>query len=75
MSVVASTTGETINLNQVYKTLMTIVPKCGQIIRDAYYKEKVITDKESFADFVTETDTKVEQVLIEFMKQKYPTHK
>jgi myo-inositol-1(or 4)-monophosphatase len=75
MSVVASTTAETINLNEIYKTLMQIVPVCGQIIRDAFYKEKSLKDKECFADFVTETDTKVENTLITFMKQKYPQHK
>lgn len=45
------------------------------MIRDAFYKEKTFSTKESFADFVTETDTKVEQTLIEALKSKYPNHK
>jgi hypothetical protein len=31
MSVICSTTGENINLNEVYKFLAEIVPKCGQV--------------------------------------------
>lgn len=46
-----------------------------KIIRDAFYKEKTFSTKESFADFVTETDTKIEHTLIESLKAKYPTHK
>ena len=75
MSVIASTTGETLNLNQICQSLLVIIPQCGQIIRDAFFKEKTVKDKENFADFVTETDTRVEHVLIEFIKKKYPTHK
>lgn len=31
MSVVDSTSGETISLNQVYSFLMELIPKCGQV--------------------------------------------
>ena len=46
-----------------------------QIIRDAYYKEKNIQEKQSFADLVTETDTGVERALVGALKLQYPTHK
>lgn len=74
MSVVDKTSGSTLNLNEIYGSLLEIVPKCGQIIRDAFYKEKSIKEKENYADFVTETDTKVEDVLTKALKSKYPTH-
>ncbi|CAF0710717.1 unnamed protein product [Brachionus calyciflorus] len=74
MSVVDSTTSETINLNEIYSFLLEVVPKCGQVIRDAFYKEKNVTDKANYADFVTETDTKVEKILTETLKVKYPKH-
>jgi hypothetical protein len=51
MSVVDSTTGETINLNEIYSFLLELIPKCGQIVRDAFYKEKSITEKQNYADF------------------------
>ena len=31
MSVVCSTSGETLNLNEIYKFLLEVVPKCGQV--------------------------------------------
>ena len=51
MSVIDSTNGETINLNEVYSFLLELVPKCGLIVRDAFYKEKSITEKQNYADF------------------------
>ena len=45
-----------------------------KIIRDAFYKEKQLQEKSSFADIVTETDTSVEKCLIEALKSKYPNH-
>ena len=74
MSVVCSTSGETLNLNDIYKFLVEVVSKCGFVIADAYYKEKTLENKMNFADFATETDKNVEQVLIETLKKKYPSH-
>jgi hypothetical protein len=31
MSVICSTTGELINLNEIYSFLAEVVPKCGQV--------------------------------------------
>lgn len=31
MSVICSTTGEIINLNEIYSFLAEVVPKCGQV--------------------------------------------
>jgi len=41
---------------------------------DAFYKDKVLETKISFADIVTETDKGVEHILTEALKKKYPTH-
>jgi myo-inositol-1(or 4)-monophosphatase len=64
-----------INLNEIHQFLMTIIPKCGNIIRDAFYKEKTIESKENYADFVTETDKGVEKVFYDSIRAKYPDHK
>ncbi len=51
MSTVVDSKGQTLNLNEIYAFLMDLVPKCGQIVRDAFYKEKTTKEKESYADF------------------------
>jgi len=63
------------NINEIYQYVMSVVPVCGNIIRDAFYKEKTLKDKENYADLVTETDVKVEKVFTETMKKKYPNHR
>lgn len=44
------------------------------MVRDAYFKEKTSTDKESYADIVTETDKRVEAFLFDSLRNKYSTH-
>lgn len=45
-----------------------------KVITDAFYKDKVLETKISFADIATETDKGVEKILIDTLKKKYPTH-
>lgn len=42
--------------------------QAGKIIKDNYYKTKTITEK-GLDDFVTETDTEAEKVILEHLKQ------
>jgi len=63
-----------VNLNEIYKFLTQVVPKCGNLIRDKFYTEKDITAKTSFADFVTETDIAVEKFFKTAISEKYPSH-
>lgn len=46
-----------------------------KVIRDAFYKEKSLQQKSSFADLVTETDKNVEDLLTKMIKAKYPEHR
>ena len=46
-----------------------------QVIREAFYQDKLIETKESIADLVTETDKKVEQMIIAKFKTHFPTHR
>lgn len=45
------------------------------MIREALQKDISIMEKSSPVDLVTETDQKVEQLIISSIKEKYPTHR
>ena len=45
-----------------------------QMIREAFKQEKRIQIKSGMADLVTETDKKVEQLIISAVKEQFPTH-
>lgn len=46
-----------------------------QIIREAFIKKKDVLMKDGFADLVTETDQRVEKMVIGFLRDKFPTHR
>lgn len=46
-----------------------------QMIREALQKEISVMQKSSPVDLVTETDQKVEQLIISSIKEKYPSHR
>lgn len=47
----------------------------GQMIREALQRDISVMQKSSPVDLVTETDQKVEQLIISSIKEKYPTHR
>ncbi|KAM8731081.1 inositol monophosphatase 1-like [Acanthopagrus latus] len=51
-----------------------VTKKAGEMIREALQKDITIMQKSSPVDLVTETDQKVEQLIISSIKEKYPTH-
>ncbi|TKS87538.1 Inositol monophosphatase 1 [Collichthys lucidus] len=51
-----------------------VAKKAGEMIREALQKDIAIMQKSSPVDLVTETDQKVEQLIISSIKEKYPTH-
>ncbi|KAJ8303054.1 hypothetical protein KUTeg_019450 [Tegillarca granosa] len=55
----------------VYQYLFSFL----QEVKEAFFKEKTVELKGSFADLVTETDQRVEKLIIDSFKEKYPTHK
>lgn len=51
-----------------------VTKKAGKMIREALQKDIAVMQKSSPVDLVTETDQKVEQLIISTIKEKYPTH-
>ncbi|KAI9516707.1 Inositol monophosphatase 1 [Dissostichus eleginoides] len=51
-----------------------VTKKAGQVIREALQKNIVVMQKSSPVDLVTETDQRVEQLIISSIKEKYPAH-
>ncbi|KAM9826879.1 inositol monophosphatase 1-like [Neosynchiropus ocellatus] len=51
-----------------------VTKQAGKMIREALQKDIAVKQKSSPVDLVTETDQKVEQLIISSIKEKYPTH-
>lgn len=62
-------------LQDYHKTALGVARKAGVEVKEAFFKEKTVELKGSFADLVTETDQRVEKLIIDSFKEKYPTHK
>ncbi|XP_064409833.1 inositol monophosphatase 1 [Latimeria chalumnae] len=55
-------------------TAVAVARKAGEVIREALKKEMSVMLKSSPADLVTETDQKVESMIISTIKEKFPSH-
>nr|ACO10012.1 Inositol monophosphatase [Osmerus mordax] len=53
---------------------VALARKAGSMVRDAVQNEMTITCKSSSVDLVTKTDQKVEKLIIESVKEKFPKH-
>ncbi|XP_063062484.1 inositol monophosphatase 1-like [Engraulis encrasicolus] len=53
---------------------VAVARKAGKVIRDALQNEVKIMTKSSTVDLVTKTDQRVEKIIIESVKEKFPTH-
>ncbi|XP_060920324.1 inositol monophosphatase 1-like [Labrus mixtus] len=51
-----------------------VTKEAGKMIHEALQKDIAVMHKSSAVDLVTETDQKVEQLIISSIKEKYPTH-
>ncbi|XP_028288780.1 inositol monophosphatase 2 [Parambassis ranga] len=51
-----------------------VTKQAGKMICEALQKDIAVMQKSSPVDLVTETDQKVEQLIISSIKEKYPTH-
>ncbi|XP_071812764.1 inositol monophosphatase 1-like [Apostichopus japonicus] len=67
--------GSDYNIEEFIKTAEELAREAGVLVRDAYKKDKAVESKSCAVDLVTETDTKVEELLISRLRKKYPTHK
>lgn len=53
-----------------------VTPACScQVIREALQKDIDVMEKSSPVDLVTETDQRVEQLIISSIKEKFPSHR
>ncbi|XP_068603876.1 inositol monophosphatase 1-like [Brachionichthys hirsutus] len=51
-----------------------VTKQAGKMIHEALQKDIAVMEKSSPVDLVTETDQKVERLIISSIKEKYPTH-
>ncbi|XP_004078930.2 inositol monophosphatase 1 [Oryzias latipes] len=54
---------------------VTVARKAGEIVRGALKDERTVMTKSCAVDLVTQTDQKVEQLIIQSVKEKFPTHR
>ncbi|KAI0225001.1 Inositol monophosphatase 1 [Lamellibrachia satsuma] len=62
------------DLDVCFKLVQDVARQAGEMIREAFKQEKQVQIKSSMADLVTESDKKVEQLIISTVKDKFPTH-
>ncbi|KAL5467589.1 hypothetical protein EMCRGX_G031844 [Ephydatia muelleri] len=62
-------------LDEFYAAAVDIAKQAGAVALDAFHREKRVQTKSSSADLVTETDKKVQDLVISFLKNKFPDHK
>ncbi|GAB0086934.1 Inositol monophosphatase [Sergentomyia squamirostris] len=63
------------NLQECFNYVLDLVKKGGEVIVEGFTKTKLVKTKEFAADLVTEYDQKVEDIIIEGIRVKYPNHK
>uniref|UniRef100_A0A8C4ZBI9 Inositol-1-monophosphatase n=1 Tax=Gadus morhua TaxID=8049 RepID=A0A8C4ZBI9_GADMO len=51
-----------------------VTKQAGKIVREALEKDIAVMEKSSPTDLVTETDQRVEKLIISAIREKYPTH-
>ena len=64
-----------ITCSKNYTVILHLFLYIFQVVREAFFKDKSLQTKSSFADLVTEIDQAVEKQIINSFKEKYPTHK
>lgn len=63
------------SLDDCFKAVEGIAREAGTLIREAFQKGKEVMTKDGFADLVTETDRKVEELVISHLQKKFPLHR
>ncbi|XP_029970900.1 inositol monophosphatase 1-like [Salarias fasciatus] len=54
---------------------VAIARKAGETIREALLNDRKVTTKSSSVDLVTQTDQKVEKMIIQSVKERFPAHR
>jgi len=66
---------EEFDVDLCFNVAMNAVNEAGELIRQAFQKKKLVHEKSCDTDLVTETDQGVEKLLIQRVKENFPTHK
>ncbi|XP_058944165.2 inositol monophosphatase 1 [Pocillopora verrucosa] len=66
-------TGEQ-DIQEYFDTAVKIARQAGQVVFEAFHKEKNIDTKSCGTDLVTETDKYVEELIIGTLAEKFPSH-
>jgi myo-inositol-1(or 4)-monophosphatase len=71
----ASTVGNNdLNIDECFEAVRDVATKAGLVVREAFTQNKEVLTKSTFADLVTETDRKVEEIIIGTLRTKFPNH-
>nr|XP_043871040.1 inositol monophosphatase 1-like isoform X2 [Solea senegalensis] len=54
---------------------VAIAQKAGEVVREALRGDRKVMTKSSSIDLVTQTDQKVEQLIIQSVKERFPAHR
>ena len=61
-------------IDEVFEFMKDTARKCGEVIKSAFDQPKTVETKDGPVDLVTQTDKKVEKIIIESVKNNYPGH-
>lgn len=71
----AFTADEQTLINQSYDLVIELTKKAGELVCEGFYGQKIVETKLASWDSVTEYDRKVEDLLINGIRNKFPDHK
>ncbi|KAM4729132.1 inositol monophosphatase 1-like [Anableps anableps] len=67
------------NMADIFQNVMdhavAVARKAGEVVREALTDDRKVMTKSSAVDLVTQTDQKVEQLIIQSVKEKFPEHR
>ncbi|EDL09655.1 inositol (myo)-1(or 4)-monophosphatase 2, isoform CRA_a [Mus musculus] len=61
--------------DECFEVAVQLALRAGQIIRKALTEEKRVSTKTSAADLVTETDHRVEDLIVSELRKRFPSHR
>ncbi|XP_023191816.1 inositol monophosphatase 1-like isoform X2 [Xiphophorus maculatus] len=62
-------------LQNVMDHAVAVARKAGEVVREALSDDRKVMTKSSAVDLVTQTDQKVEKLIIQSVKEKFPQHR
>lgn len=62
-------------MDEIYNHVLELVKECGVVLQDGIKDCGIVTCKGASHDLVTVYDEKIEAILIEGIKKKFPAHK